>query len=113
MATTVESSPSSTAPGRAQPTAGGPPPPQAPPVEAPKPRRNLVVPIVIVVALIGAIWAFRTWNYSRAHESTDDAQLDGHIIPVLAKVGGFVTAVHGDDNVPVRERDTIVTIDSR
>jgi membrane fusion protein (multidrug efflux system) len=113
MATTVESSPSSTAPGRAQPTAGGPPPPQAAPVETPKPRRNLVVPIVIVVVLIGAIWAFRTWNYSRAHESTDDAQLDGHIIPVLAKVGGFVTGVHGDDNVPVRERDTIVTIDSR
>jgi membrane fusion protein (multidrug efflux system) len=77
------------------------------------PRRNFVIPIVIVVVLIGAIWAVRAWSYSRKHQSTDDAQVDGHIIPVLAKVGGYVTSVHGDDNVAVKEGDTIVTIDYR
>jgi membrane fusion protein, multidrug efflux system len=39
--------------------------------------------------------------------------VDGHIIPVLAKVGGYVTAVHGENNLHVNERDTIVTIDRR
>jgi membrane fusion protein (multidrug efflux system) len=85
----------------------------APTTAETKPRRNLILPIVIIVALIGVIWAVRTWTYSRAHESTDDAQLDGHIIPVIAKVGGYVTAVHADDNTPVKEGDTIVTIDDR
>jgi membrane fusion protein (multidrug efflux system) len=77
------------------------------------PRRNFVIPIVAVVVLIGAIWAVRAWHYSRRHQSTDDAQVDGHIIPVLAKVGGYVTSVRGEDNVPVKEGDTIVTIDNR
>jgi len=104
-----------------------PPQPQAPPPasrdsreesldEAAPPakkRRSLILPIVIIVAIIGLIWGVRQWSYSRAHESTDDAQVDGHIIPVLAKVGGYVIAVHGEENTPVRERDTVVRIDDR
>ncbi len=78
-----------------------------------KKRQGLILPIVIIVVIIGLIWGVRQWSYSRAHESTDDAQVDGHIIPVLAKVGGYVIAVHGEDNTPVRERDTIVRIDDR
>ncbi len=78
-----------------------------------KKRRSFVLPIAIVVAIIGIIWGVRTWNYSRAHESTDDAQVDGHIIPVLAKAGGYVTLVNGDDNTPVKEGDTLVHIDDR
>jgi membrane fusion protein (multidrug efflux system) len=104
-----------------------PPPQQSPPpatrdageesvdeVAAPaKKRRSFILPIVIIVAIIGLIWGVRQWSYSRAHESTDDAQVDGHIIPVLAKVGGYVIAVHGEDNTPIREGDTIVRIDDR
>ena len=76
-----------------------------------KPRNRLILPIVVIAVAIALIWGFRVWSYSRAHESTDDAQVDGHIVPVLAKVGGYVTRVNGDENVHVREGDTIVTID--
>jgi membrane fusion protein (multidrug efflux system) len=78
-----------------------------------KKRRSFVLPIAIVVAIIGIIWGVRTWNYSRAHESTDDAQVDGHIIPVLAKVGGYVTLVSREENASVKEGDTLVRIDDR
>ena len=84
-----------------------------PSAEQPKPsRRKLVLlPIVGVLALVAIIWGVRKWSYSRSHESTDNAQVDGHIVPVLAKVGGYVTAVRVDENVHVKEGDEVVHID--
>ena len=74
-------------------------------------KRKFIIPIIIVVALVAAGWGFKTWSYSRAHESTDDAQVDGHIIPVIAKVGGYVTGVTADENQHVNEGQVLVTLD--
>ena len=54
---------------------------RAPAPEKPS-RRRIVLPIVLVLALLGATWAFKQWSYGRAHESTDDAAIDGHLVPV-------------------------------
>jgi membrane fusion protein (multidrug efflux system) len=85
--------------------------PAATPAPAAKPRNKLVIPIVVVAAIAAAVWGVKTWTYSRAHETTDDAQVDGHLVPVLAKVGGYVTRVNGDENTHVKEGDTVVVID--
>jgi membrane fusion protein (multidrug efflux system) len=61
--------------------------------------------------LAALIWGVKTWLYSRSHESTDNAQVDGHIIPVLAKVGGYITRVSVQDNDSVRTGDTLARID--
>ncbi|MEO7217554.1 MAG: HlyD family secretion protein [Gemmatimonadaceae bacterium] len=74
-------------------------------------KKKFIIPIVIVVAIIAAIWGFKTWSYSRAHESTDDAQVDGDIVPVLAKVGGYVTSISTDENQHVKEGQILVTLD--
>ena len=74
-------------------------------------KRKFLIPIVIVIAVVAAVWGFKTWSYSQAHESTDDAQVDGHIIPVLAKVGGYVTSVAADENQHVIENQILVTLD--
>ena len=74
-------------------------------------KKKFIIPIVIVVAIIAAIWGFKTWSYSRAHESTDDAQVDGDIVPVLAKVGGYVTSISTDENQHVTEGQILVTLD--
>jgi len=70
-----------------------------------------MLPIVGVLALFAIIWGVRKWTYGRSHESTDNAQVDGHIVPVLAKVGGFVTAVRVGENVHVAEGNELVHID--
>lgn len=74
-------------------------------------KRKFIIPIVVIVALIAVGWGVKTWLYSRGHESTDDAQVDGHIVPVLAKVGGYVTGVAVDENQHVNEGQVLVTID--
>ena len=81
-------------------------------IEAP-PKRNLLPYILGALVIAGGIWTFRTLTYARAHESTDNAMIDGHVLPVLAKVGGFVTAVAVRENDRVATDAVLVTIDAR
>jgi membrane fusion protein (multidrug efflux system) len=74
-------------------------------------NRKRIIPIIAVLALLGLGWAARQWWYGRTHESTDNAQVDGHLIPVLAKVGGYVQAVNVAENDSVRGGQLLVKID--
>jgi membrane fusion protein (multidrug efflux system) len=70
--------------------------------------------ILMGLALAGLLaLGGRRWIFGLSHVSTDNAQVDGHIIPVLPKVGGFVMEVRVDDNHRVREGDTLVVLDDR
>ena len=77
-------------------------------------RSRSVLPLILgLLVLLGGAWTFRTVSYARTHESTDNATIDGHVLPVLAKVGGFVTAVKVRENDRVQAGATLVTIDDR
>jgi membrane fusion protein (multidrug efflux system) len=65
--------------------------------------------VVLAVAAVG-YWA---WSYYSIRETTDDAQIDGHINPISARVGGTVVAVNVDDNQLVHAGDVLVQIDPR
>jgi membrane fusion protein, multidrug efflux system len=66
---------------------------------------------LVLAALI--VFGARKWWFARSHVSTDNAQVDGHIIPVLPKVGGYVAAVRISENQPVKAGDTLVVLDDR
>ena len=53
------------------------------------------------------------WLRSLGHVSTDDAQVDGHIIPVSAKIYGNVAEVLVNDNQQVKQGQVLVRIDPR
>lgn len=74
-------------------------------------RRVVTTIGLVVVVLAGAIWGITKWRFARAHVSTDNAQVDGHIVPVLAKVGGYVQAVNVEENQRVGRGDVVVAID--
>jgi membrane fusion protein (multidrug efflux system) len=57
------------------------------------------------------VWGVGKWRFARTHESTDNAQVDGHIVPVLAKVGGYVQQVGVNENQPVNAGQLLVQID--
>ena len=75
-------------------------------------KRRFILPIVGVLVVIALLWVFKQWSYSRSHESTDDAAVDGHLIPVLAKVSGYVQNVTVQDNSHVRADSMLVLIDA-
>lgn len=72
---------------------------------------RLIVPAAVLVG-VGA-WGFNKWSYGRTHESTDNAQVEGHIIPIVAKVGGYVLAVNVAENATVAANATLVRIDDK
>ena len=80
---------------------------------APSKRGRIVLMVVAVVAIIALVWGFKQVMYGRSHESTDNAQVDGHLVPVLAKVSGYVTAVNVAENDHVAAESTLVRIDER
>jgi len=76
-------------------------------------RRKFVF-LLLGVALLGLVgMGVKRWWFGRTHVSTDNAQVDGHIIPILPKVGGFVADVRVRENQEVRAGDTLVVLDDR
>src|SRR5437762_11651750 len=78
----------------------------------PQKRRNLAIGIGAVIAILVLLWGGQKWLYSRGHESTDDAAIDGHIVPVVAKVGGYVTKVTVAENDHVGTGQLLVQLDT-
>jgi membrane fusion protein (multidrug efflux system) len=66
-----------------------------------------------VVFLVAAVFGVRYWLYARAHESTDDAFIDGRVVQISPKVSGYVAKVYVKSNQEVKEGDLIAEIDPR
>ncbi len=106
MATTME--PETETSPRPAPRASAPAP-----AAPPRSSRRTVFMIMGVILLGLVIFGVRKWWFGRSHVSTDNAQVDGHIVPVLPKVGGYVVEVRVDENRAVKAGDTLVVLDDR
>jgi membrane fusion protein (multidrug efflux system) len=69
--------------------------------------------ILIAVAVVAALGVGAWFYMNRGTESTDDAQVDAHVTPVAARVGGTVLRVPVSDNQPVEAGTVLVEIDTR
>src|SRR5215468_8438538 len=69
--------------------------------------------LLIPVLLMFIVGGYAAWEYLSHWESTDDAQIDGHIHPVNAKVGGTVLSVSVVENQKVEAGTILVQLDSR
>ena len=63
------------------------------------------------LAVVGAIGGYLYWQHASIREETDDAQVDGHIHPVSARVGGTVVRLLVKDNQTVKAGDVLVEVD--
>lgn len=74
------------------------------------PRAKWVIAAVAVALLAGAVVV---WHYYSVRESTDDAQIDGHINPISARVSGTVLRVLHEDNDFVKAGELLVELDPK
>src|SRR5450755_2671272 len=72
-------------------------------------RKLLIGGALLLVIAAAAWWWVGTWNYV----STDDAQVDGHIVPVSSKIYRNVTEVMVNDNQQVKKGQILVRLDPR
>ncbi len=74
-------------------------------------RRTLLFAAVLgSVILIGAIWFLL---YSGTYESTDDAQVDGHLDGLTSRIDGEIKAVYAEENQSVQAGQLLVELDPR
>jgi len=72
------------------------------------PRAKWGLIVVLIVLLVGGVLL---WRYFGSYESTDDAQIDGHINSVSARVSGHVLKLNVEDNQYVEKGTVLVEID--
>jgi membrane fusion protein (multidrug efflux system) len=86
----------------------------APNVTVRKPiYRRPVALVILIVLLVGGAVGTGYWLYARQWEDTDDAFIDGNVIPVGTKVAGIVATVQVNDNQAVSAGDVLANIDPR
>jgi membrane fusion protein (multidrug efflux system) len=81
---------------------------------SPRRARNLgrILVLLLIVAILG-VGGYYTWKYFNTFESTDDAQVDGHIDAISARISGNVVEVLATDEKYVKAGDVLVRIDPR
>ncbi len=70
-------------------------------------RRGILIAAVVVVVLV----ALGVWWRSTYSENTDDAQVNGHLIQVSARINGQVAKVYVEENQVVKAGDPIADLD--
>jgi membrane fusion protein (multidrug efflux system) len=83
---------------------------KAPPPARPFYRRKPFI-IAFIVLLVLSIAGFFYWLNARNFQETDDAYVDGHVIPITPQVSALVGAIHIDDNQLVHKGDLLVELD--
>jgi membrane fusion protein, multidrug efflux system len=79
-----------------------------------KGRKKMVFPIILGLVLVGAVvFSVKEYVFLQSHAETDDAQVDGDISPVIARVSGYVQEIRFKDNQYVHAGDTLVILDDR
>jgi membrane fusion protein (multidrug efflux system) len=72
------------------------------------PRAKWVLLVLALLVVAAGIWVWRSFA---VRESTDDAQIDGYIYPVSARVSGTVRQVNYDNNMYVEKGAVLVELD--
>jgi membrane fusion protein (multidrug efflux system) len=88
--------------------------PEKPAAAPPAPQggskfKFIIIGVVLVAAVVGAYFYFSTLG----KVSTDDAQVDGHVVTIAPKISGNVTEVLVNDNQHVKAGQVLVLIDPR
>jgi membrane fusion protein (multidrug efflux system) len=76
-------------------------------------KRMRVMIIAAVFLVAGLFFGVRYYVYASAHESTDDAFIEGHVIQISPKVTGHISKVYISENQQVKKGDLLAEIDSR
>ena len=75
-----------------------------------KPRRRfIIIGVVAVLVVVGLLW----WWHSTYYEDTDDAQVNGHLIQISARIQGHVLKVNVDENQYVDAGTVIAELDPK
>ncbi len=79
-----------------------------------KGRKRLIRAITLLIALVVVgVGSFYAWKYFSTYEDTDDAQVDGNINAISARINGYVVDVPVDNERYVKAGEVLARIDPK
>jgi len=80
--------------------------------QQPKNNKKIIRFIVIgLVLIVGGYYGFKKISYAMAHETTDNAQVETQISPVLPRVAGYVKSIAVNDYDTIKAGQLVVELD--
>jgi membrane fusion protein (multidrug efflux system) len=88
--------------------------PATPPIPKERGRSRAIKLLVLLAFLVAAgVGTKQLWGYLDSYESTDDAQIEGHLNGISSRISGTVTAVHFENNQKIAAGEVLVELDPR
>jgi membrane fusion protein (multidrug efflux system) len=81
-------------------------------MEKKKTNKKFIV-ILSALVIVGGGYGIYKYMHSLAHETTDDAQIEKNMNPIIPRVTGYITKVFVKDNDFVKKGDTLFIIDDK
>jgi membrane fusion protein (multidrug efflux system) len=75
------------------------------------PRKIIVRVVLLALVGLGVWYGISAFDHARHFESTNNAQIETYLVPVLPRVAGYVKAVNMKDYDPVKRGQLLVEID--
>lgn len=83
-------------------------------ITEPKKKKNKKFLLVFaLLVIVGLTFGIIKYLHALKHETTDDAQIEADISPVIPRVPGYVREVFVKDNQYVHKGDTLLILDDR
>lgn len=68
--------------------------------------------VLVIILIVGGLFGYKELRYYTTHVETEDAQTDGYITPVTARVSGYITKIDVNDNEQVKKGQVLAQIDT-
>jgi membrane fusion protein (multidrug efflux system) len=82
-------------------------------VEKKGPVKRILPFVFLAILIAGAIYGWHIIQYNKVHETTDDAQIDADISPIIPRIAGYVTGIYVAENQQVDSNTVLVQLDAK
>lgn len=79
---------------------------------AKKKGKRIRIVILSIAAIIAMVFITKALIHNANYENSDNAQIDGNIIPMRMKTGGHIIAIRFEENQLVKKGDTLAIVDT-
>jgi membrane fusion protein (multidrug efflux system) len=78
-----------------------------------KSRMWVSLAVILLLAAVGAAWGYARYRHNEVFVETEDAYVQGKVVPVSSRVPGSILSLKVKENEPVKAGQVLAVLDSR